>query len=78
MFQRLFCVADKMDMLAVEMKSAGFYYTVAYTGKSALALCSISDDLVIGEKMVTEERQNLFLVMLQLVLKTAVSFSQNC
>ena len=32
----------KMGVLAVEMEAAGLYCTAAYTGKRALAICSIS------------------------------------
>ena len=41
----------KMGIMAVEMEAAGLYCTAAYTGKRALAICSISDNLVTGEEL---------------------------
>ena len=39
---------QKMGVMAVEMEAAALYCNAAYTGKRALAICSISDNLVTG------------------------------
>ena len=41
----------KMGVMAVEMEAAALYCTAAYTGKRALAICSISDNLVNGTEL---------------------------
>ena len=47
----------KMGVMAVEMEAAALYCTAAYTGKRALAICSISDNLVNGTELSADERQ---------------------
>lgn len=62
----------KMGVLAVEMEAAGLYCTAAYTGKRALAICSISDNLVTGEELSPDERQTTFTNMMKIALEAAV------
>ena len=62
----------KMGVLATEMEAAALYMTAAYTGKRALAICSISDNLVTGEELDAAERQNTFTTMMRIALETAV------
>ena len=62
----------KMGILAVEMEAAGLYCTAAYTGKRALAICSISDNLVTGEELSADERQTTFTNMMKIALEVAV------
>ena len=56
----------KMGVMAVEMEAAGLYCTAAYTGKRALAICSISDNLVTGEELSADERQTTFTNMMKI------------
>ncbi len=62
----------KMGCMAVEMEVAALYCNAAYTGKRALAICSISDSLVTGEELNAEERQNSFTNMMKIALEIAV------
>ena len=62
----------KLGVLAVEMEAAGLYCTAAYTGKRALAICSISDNLVTGEELSADERQTTFTNMMKIALEVAV------
>ena len=62
---------SKMGVLAVEMEAAGLYMNAARAGKSALAICTISDHLITGEATSAEERQNTFTDMMTLALETA-------
>ena len=61
----------KMGVLAVEMEAAALYMNAALTGKSALAICTISDHTLTGESLPAEERQNSFLDMIRLGLEIA-------
>ena len=63
---------SKMVILAVEMEAAGLYCTAAYAGKRALAICSISDNLVTGEELSADERQITFTNMMKIALEVAV------
>ena len=62
---------QKMGVLAVEMEAAALYMNAARAGKNALAICTISDNLVTGEECTSEERQNTFTKMMELALEIA-------
>lgn len=61
----------KMGVLAEEMEAAALYMNAARAGKKALCICTISDNLVTGESLSSEERQTSFDTMITLALKTA-------
>ena len=65
----------KMGIMAVEMEAAALYCTAAYTGKRALAICSISDNLVTGIELPPEDRQNTFTNMMKIGLEIAVKMA---
>ncbi len=62
----------KMGVLGVEMEAAALYMNAARSGKSALAILTVSDHLLTGESLSAEERQNSFTDMMTLSLETAV------
>ena len=66
---------QKMGILAVEMEAAGLYATAAYTGKRALAICSISDNIVTGEELSADARQTNFSNMMKIGLEIAVKMA---
>ena len=59
----------------VEMEAAALYCNAAYTGKRALAICSISDNLVTGEELSPADRQNTFTNMMKIALEVAVKMA---
>ncbi len=65
----------KMGIMAVEMEAAALYCTAAYTGKRALAICSISDNLITGIELPPEDRQNTFTNMMRIGLEIAVKMA---
>ena len=65
----------KMGVMAVEMEAAALYCTAAYTGKRALAICSISDNLVNGTELSADERQTTFTNMMKIALEVAVEMA---
>ena len=65
----------EMGVLAVEMESAALYMTAAKLGKRALAICSISDNIVTGEELSAAERQTTFTSMMRIALETAVKMT---
>lgn len=64
-------VWGKMGVLAVEMESAALYLNAARAGKNALCICTISDHLLTGEELSSDERQTSFREMMQLALEIA-------
>ena len=59
----------RMGVLAVEMETAE-------AGRRALAICTISDSLVTGEKLSAPERQTSFRQMIEIALATAVAMDK--
>jgi purine-nucleoside phosphorylase len=55
------------------MEAAALYMNAARSGKSALAILTVSDHLLTGEALSAEQRQNSFTDMMKLSLETAVS-----
>ena len=62
----------KLGVLGVEMEAAALYMNAAYSGKRALAICTVSDHLLTGEATTAEERQNSFTEMMEVALNTAI------
>jgi purine-nucleoside phosphorylase len=58
----------KMGVLAVEMESAALYMNAARYGAKALALVTISDNFVTGEKLSPEDREKSFTDMISVSL----------
>ena len=61
----------RLGVLAVEMEAAGLYINAARAGRRALAICTVSDDLVEHKYMSAEERQTGFAKMIEIGLETA-------
>ena len=66
----------RMGVMAVEMEAAALYCTAAFLGKRALAICSISDNLVLGTELTPQERQTTFTNMMKIGLEAAVKMAQ--
>jgi len=64
---------QKMGVMAIEMEAAALYMNAAYAKKRALAILTVSDNIVTGEETTAEERQNSFTQMMQVALDTAVA-----
>lgn len=60
-----------LPLLAVEMESVALYLEAEKAGKNALAICTISDNLVTGEALNADARQNTFIAMMEIALNTA-------
>ena len=73
--QEVFEVMEKYNILGVEMETAGIYGLAAEFGVKALAICTVSDQIITGEKLTVEERQSSFKEMIELALETAVAES---
>ena len=61
------------NCVAVEMESAALYFNAQKYKKNALAICSVSDNLITGESLTADERESSFSNMIVLALEVAVS-----
>ena len=61
----------KFGVKAVEMESAGLYINAAASGKKALTICTISDQLVHRKYASAEERRSSFTNMMKVALEIA-------
>ena len=62
-----------MNILCIDMETYGLYLNAARAGKKALTMLTVSDNLVTGDVMSTQDRQSSFSRMITLALETAVS-----
>ena len=63
--------ARELGHLAVEMETAGLYWTAAACHKKALSILTISDHIYTGEALSAEDRQESFHEMMEVALETA-------
>lgn len=61
----------KMGVLAVEMEAAGLYMNAAYAGKNALCMLTITDHILKGTGLSTEDRQTGLKKMIEIALELA-------
>lgn len=61
----------KFGILALEMETAGLYWTAQRLGKKALSILTISDHIFTGEALSAQERQDSFHEMMEIALETA-------
>lgn len=62
-----------MGVLAVEMEASALYMNAAHAGKRALTICTVSDHLLTGERLSSEERQSGLRKMLEVGLETGIA-----
>ena len=62
----------QMGVLALEMEAAALYMNAARDGKKALAMFSISDEILTGVRLSSAERETGFTNMMELALDTAL------
>ena len=70
------CGQKKMGVMAVEMEAAGLYMNAARYGKRALCICTVSDQILTGEKTTAQERQTAFTAMMQVALDVAAAMER--
>ena len=62
----------EMQILCVEMEAAALYMNAARAKKNALAILTVSDNIITGEVTTAEERQTAFTDMMEIALETAI------
>lgn len=64
---------QKMGILALEMESAALYANAAHLGREALAIMTVSNNLLNNADTTTEERRTAFTHMMEVALETAIT-----
>lgn len=59
---------QRMGVLAIEMEAAGLYGVAAQTGVRALAVCTVSDQLITGDAASSVDRERTFGDMIEITL----------
>lgn len=75
-----FYIADKdanekwrqMGIKCIEMEAAALYMNAARANKNALAILTISDNIITGAQTTAAERQSSFTDMMEIALETAI------
>lgn len=58
-----------MGVLGIEMESAALYMNAAKSGRNALCICSVSDNVITGEELNSDDRERSFVDMMKLALE---------
>ena len=69
----LYDLFAKHGALCVEMEAAGMYTLAPLFGAKALAVLTISDNLISGEETTAEEREKTFADMIHIALEAAIA-----
>jgi purine-nucleoside phosphorylase len=69
----MFEIMAKYNVYGVEMEAAGIFPIAAENGAEALAICTVSDDIVTGDALTTDERATTFDEMILVALETVVA-----
>ncbi len=69
----MFQTMAKYNVYGVEMEAAGIYSIAAEHDVEALAVCTVSDDILTGDALTSEERQTTFDEMILVALETVVA-----
>lgn len=67
----MFATMAKYNVYGVEMEAAGIFPIAAENGVQALAICTVSDDLVTGDALSIDDRATTFDEMILVALETA-------
>jgi purine-nucleoside phosphorylase len=69
----MFAMMAKYNVYGVEMEAAGIYPIAAENDAEALAICTVSDDIITGDALSSDERQTTFDEMILVALETVVA-----
>ena len=69
----MFATMAKYNIYGVEMEAAGIFPIAAEHSVEALAICTVSDDIVTGAALTSDERATTFDEMITVALETAIA-----
>lgn len=62
-------LCTKLGLLGIEMEGAALYLNAQRSGKKALCICTISNNILTGEEIPVEERQSGFMHMARIAME---------
>lgn len=68
----MFKLMERYGIVGVEMEAAGIYGVAAELGAKALAVCTVSDQILLGEQVSSDDRQKTFNDMISIVLESVI------
>ena len=71
----IFETLAKYNIYGVEMEAAGIFAIAAEYNIDALAICTVSDDIITGNALTADERATTFDDMILVALDTAIAVS---
>ena len=71
----MFETMAKYNVYGVEMEAAGIFAIAAENSVEALAICTVSDDIVTGDALTVDDRATTFDEMILVALETVVAES---
>jgi purine-nucleoside phosphorylase len=69
----MFATLAKFNVYGVEMEAAGIFPIAAEHNVEALAICTVSDDIINGDALTSDERATTFDEMITVALETAIA-----
>lgn len=69
----MFEIMAKYNIYGVEMEAAGIFTIAAENDAEALAICTVSDDIISGAELTSDERATTFDEMILVALETVVA-----
>lgn len=69
----MFATMAKYNVYGVEMEAAGIFAIAAEHNVESLAICTVSDDIVNGDALTSDERATTFDEMITVALETAIA-----
>ena len=69
----MFDTLAKYNVYGVDMEAAGIYAIAAENNAEALVICTVSDDIVSGDALSTDDRQTTFDEMIVVALETVIA-----
>lgn len=69
----MFATLAKYNVYGVEMEAAGIFPIAAEHNVEALAICTVSDDIISGDALTSDERATTFDEMITVALETAIA-----
>ena len=72
----MFATMAKYNVLGVEMEAAGIFPIAAEHNVESLAVCTVSDDILSGDALTTDERATTFDEMIRVALETVYMAEQ--
>ncbi|MCW5197089.1 purine-nucleoside phosphorylase [Buchnera aphidicola] len=70
--KKIYHLLNKYNILGIDMETSGIYNVSAELGIQSISICLVSDHLLRGQRLSTDDRVNTFNNMIQIALETMI------